>query len=116
MGVMQVNGIRVFAYHGCLPEEAVIGGHFRVDVRVEGDFTKSEQGDRLADAVDYGRVAAIVREQMAVRANLIEHVARRILDAVVDEWGPDMRWRVRVVKEHPPIHGGADEAVYEAGN
>ncbi len=113
---MQVNGVRVFAHHGCLPEEAVIGGHFRVDVRVEGDFGKAELGDDLADAVDYGRVAAIVREQMAVRADLIEHVARRILDALVREWGADLRWRVRVVKEHPPIHAGADEAVYETGN
>jgi|SRR5690606_35542857 dihydroneopterin aldolase len=116
MGVMHVNGIRVFAYHGCLPEEARIGGHFRVDVRVEGDLSKAERSDDLAHAVDYGRVAAIVREQMAIRSNLIEHVARRILDALVQAWSSDLRWQVRVVKEHPPIHAGADEAVYEIGN
>lgn len=113
MGVMEVNGIRVFAHHGCLAEEGRIGGHFRVDVRVEADFSKAETSDRLEDAVDYGRVAAIVREQMAVRSNLIEHVAARILDALRKAWGPAHRWTVRVVKERPPVHGDVAEAVYE---
>lgn len=35
MGLIEVNGIRVFAYHGCLDEEARIGGHYLVDVHVE---------------------------------------------------------------------------------
>lgn len=112
MGLMEVNGIRVFAFHGCLQEETRIGGHFRVDVSVEGDLTLAETDDRLADAVDYGRVAAIVKEQMAIRANLIEHVARRILDTLHAEWEEPFFWTVRVVKERPPINGDVAEAVY----
>jgi hypothetical protein len=68
MGLMEVNGIRVFAYHGCLEEEGRIGGHFRVDIAVEGDLDRAETSDRLEHAVDYGRVTAIVKEQMAVRS------------------------------------------------
>ena len=30
MGIISVEGIRVYAYHGHLPEEAVLGGHFIV--------------------------------------------------------------------------------------
>lgn len=112
MGLMEVNGIRVFAFHGCLQEETRIGGHFRVDVSVEGDLSLAETNDHLADAVDYGRVAAIVKEQMAIRANLIEHVARRILDALQNEWQEPYFWTVRVVKERPPINGDVAEAVY----
>lgn len=113
---MQVNGIRVYAYHGCLAEESVMGGHFRVDVQVEGDFDVAETGDQLMDAVDYSRVAAIVREQMAVRSDLIEHAARRILDALVNGWAGELRWKVRVVKERPPIEGDVQEAVYVVAN
>lgn len=109
---MEVNGIRVFAFHGCLQEESRIGGHFRVDVSVEGDLTLAETGDRLADAVDYGKVTAIVQEQMAIRADLIEHVARRILDTLQEEWDAPYFWTVRVVKERPPINGDVAEAVY----
>jgi dihydroneopterin aldolase len=113
MGVIEVRGIRVHAYHGCLPEEARIGGHYRVDVRAEGDFTAAERSDALSDAVDYGRVTAIVQEQMAQRSKLIEHAARRILDALKAQW-PHARFRVRLVKERPPVGGDVAEAVYEA--
>jgi dihydroneopterin aldolase len=112
MGLMEVNGIRVYAFHGCLQEEGRIGGNFRVDVSVEGDFGLAETGDHLADTVDYGRVTAIVKEQMAIRANLIEHVARRILEALLTEWELPFFWTVRVVKERPPINGDVAEAVY----
>lgn len=112
MGVIEVNGIRVFAYHGCLEEEARIGGHYQVDVRVEGDFGEAERTDDLTHTVDYGRVAAIVREQMAVRSRLIEHVGRRILEALKSEWLGPYQWSVRLVKERPPVSGDVQEAVY----
>ncbi len=112
MGLMEVNGIRVFAYHGCLEEEGRIGGHFRVDISVEGEMDRAETSDRLEHAVDYGQVTAIVRREMAIRANLIEHVAHRILNGLKAEWDPAFRWRVRVVKERPPINGDVAEAVY----
>lgn len=112
MGLIEVNGIRVYAYHGCLAEEGRIGGHFRVDVHVQGDFSAAEASDKLADTVDYGRVTAIVREQMAIRADLIEHVAHRILSALKQEWRAPHRWRVRLVKEHPPVAGAVDHVVY----
>jgi 7,8-dihydroneopterin aldolase/epimerase/oxygenase len=113
MGVISVNNIRVFAYHGCLPEEARIGGRYRVDVSVTGDFSRSERTDDLAHTIDYGRVTTIVKEQMAVRSALIEHVCRRILDALRSEWKGTYRWRVRLTKEHPPVQGQVDEVVYE---
>ncbi|WKZ65581.1 MAG: dihydroneopterin aldolase [Flavobacteriales bacterium] len=112
MGVIEVNGIRVFAFHGCLAEEARIGGHFRVDVTAQGDFSDAEACDDLRRTVDYGRVTAIVREQMTVRSRLIEHAARRILEALRREWPGPVRWRVRLVKERPPVHGDVEEAVY----
>lgn len=110
--MIEVNGIRLQAFHGCLQEEGVVGGTYRVDVAVEGDFTAAETTDSLRNTVDYGRVAAIVREQMAQRSHLIEHVCARILTAFRSEWPGSHRWTVRVVKEHPPIHGSVDEAVY----
>jgi len=112
MGLIEVNGIRVYAYHGCLEEEARIGGKYRVDISVEGDFGTAETSDHLRDTVDYGRVTAIVKEQMAVRSKLIEHVGRRILDALCAEWPTALRWRVRLVKERPPVNGDVDHVAY----
>ena len=112
MGMIEVNGIKVYAYHGCLSEEGRIGGHYRVDVTVEGDLARAERTDKLADTIDYGRITAIVVEEMAKRSQLIEHVAARMLDALKTEWPNSFRWRVRLVKEHPPIAGAVDQVVY----
>ena len=106
-----MNGIRVYAYHGCLTEEGRIGGHYQVDVRIAGDFSRAERTDKLKDTIDYARVTAIVKEQMAQRSKLIEHVGRRILDALGAEWA-GYRWTVRLTKEHPPVAGAVDHVVY----
>ncbi|HEY0977445.1 MAG TPA: dihydroneopterin aldolase [Flavobacteriales bacterium] len=112
MGLIEVNGIRVYAYHGCLHEEGRIGGHYRVDIAVEGDLTEAEASDRLGDTVDYSRITAIVQEEMGIRSQLIEHVARRILDHLKRQWAVPYQWRVRVVKEDPPIAGSVNHVVY----
>ncbi len=112
MGLIEVNDIRVFAYHGCLDEEGRIGAQYRVHVSVEGDFASAEQTDKLSETVDYSRVTAIVKEQMAKRSKLIEHVARRIMDALKAEWKATYRWRVKLVKERPPVHGDVDQVAY----
>ncbi len=112
MSAIEVNGIRVYAYHGCLPEEARIGGHYQVDISVRGDFSAAERSDDLADTIDYGRVTTIVRHQMAERSRLIEHVALRMLNALKAEWPGDLAWTLRLTKEHPPVPGAVDRVVY----
>ena len=42
MSLITVEGIRVYAYHGHLPEEASLGGHFIINVWVETDTSQVE--------------------------------------------------------------------------
>ena len=35
MGIININGIKVYAYHGCMEEEAIIGGNYIVDVKIK---------------------------------------------------------------------------------
>ena len=56
MGLITVEGIRVFAYHGHLPEEAVLGGHFIVNVWITTDTSEVEKSDDLNDTVDYVKI------------------------------------------------------------
>ena len=83
MGLITVEGIRGFAYHGHLPEEEKLGGHFMVNVWVTIDTSEVEKTDNLNDTVDYARIIDIVKKQMAIRSNMIEHPARRIVDAIL---------------------------------
>ena len=80
MGLITLEGIRVFAFHGHLPEEKKLGGHFIVNVWVEADTSEVEKTDDLNDTVDYVKIIEIVKEQMAIRSNMIENPAKRIVD------------------------------------
>ena len=83
MGLIKVEGIKLYAYHGHLPEEAVLGGHFVVNVYAEADTLKVEKSDDLNDTVDYVKIIEIVKKQMAIRSNMIEQPAARIADNIL---------------------------------
>jgi dihydroneopterin aldolase len=57
---IEVNDIKLYAYHGCLPEEAMIGGEYCVALWVDADFSKSYSTDALRDTVDYVLLNRIV--------------------------------------------------------
>ena len=105
MGKITVKNIRVYAYHGCLIEEGKIGSDYRVDVEVRADLSKSAITDHLADTVDYVHVNKIVKEEMAVRAKLLEQVAKRILDRILLEIPIVKKAKIEVSKLNPPIGG-----------
>ena len=105
MGVIKLKNIRTFSYHGCLLEESKIGSEYSVDLEIKTDLRKSSVSDQLADTVDYVLLNRIVVEEMAVRSNLIEHVAHRILSRIFREIPEVSRIVVGVSKINPPIGG-----------
>ena len=105
MGVIKVRNIRVYAYHGCLVEEGKIGSDYRVDVTVKADLSKSAKTDDLADTVDYVHLNKIVKEEMAIRSKLLEAVAKRILDRILNEISIVKKAAIAVSKLNPPIGG-----------
>ena len=100
-----VEGIKLYAYHGCLEEEAVIGGEYIVEIVLETDFTEAAQTDNLSKTIDYVTIYTIVRTQMEIRSKLIEHVAQRILDAIQKEFPALKKTEVKVTKLNPPMNG-----------
>ena len=105
MGLIKVRNIRVYAYHGCLVEEGKIGSDYRVDVAVKADLSKSAKTDDLADTIDYVHLNKIVKEEMAIRSKLLEEVAKRILDRILDEIPLVKKADIAVSKLNPPIGG-----------
>lgn len=108
VNVIEVNGIKVHAYHGCLEEEARIGGEYVVDVALHTNFRKAAESDELDKTLDYVKVNDIVVKEMKVRSKLIEHVGNRILEQLQKEFAPLERIEVRVTKVKPPINGSVD--------
>ena len=110
MGIIKLKNIRTFSYHGCLVEESKIGSNYSVDVEVTTDLSKSAQSDNLEDTADYVLLNRIVVEEMAIRSNLLEHVAQRIIDRIFKEEPRINAIKLGVSKLNPPI-GGDVEAV-----
>ncbi|MBL7899057.1 MAG: dihydroneopterin aldolase [Crocinitomicaceae bacterium] len=106
---VEVSGIEVFAYHGCMDEEARLGGKFIVDVVITTDFMKAAQTDALIDTIDYVRMREIVVEEMGIRSKLIEHVGYRILNRFRSEFKNMIKARIKVRKLNPPIKGTVKE-------
>jgi len=109
LGIINVTGIKLYAYHGCLEEEAVIGANYIVDVCIETDFQKAERTDDLSETVDYVVVYNIVKSQMAIRSKLIEHVAGRIAEVLIRELPEMEKVNVTVTKLNPPMNGDVKE-------
>lgn len=105
---IEVNGIKVYAHHGCLDEEGKIGAHYRVDISIKTDFTEASVNDDLSKTIDYVFVNRIVEEEMAKRALLIEHVGKRIYDRLYEDFTTIQQLRVKIIKICPPINGDVD--------
>jgi len=113
MGIIHVSGIKCYAYHGCLKEEAVIGGNYIVDIEIETDFEDAALTDDLTKTVDYAEVSEIVRQQMAIRSKLIEHVAKRISDELLKKNSRIQTLAVKVTKLNPPVNGDVERVSVE---
>lgn len=116
--LIEVNGIKLYAYHGCLEEEGKIGGHYTVDVTMKTNFSKAAELDDLSQTIDYVQVNQIVTEEMAIRSKLIEHVGQRIVNRIQQEVQRLEALRVKVVKICPPINGDVENVaiIIEEGN
>jgi dihydroneopterin aldolase len=111
MGHIQLNTIRVYAYHGCLSEETKIGSDYVVEVSVKADLTKAAHSDSLADTVDYVHLNQIVKREMGTPSMLLEHVANRIIDAIFNEIDVVTAAEISVAKMNPPIGGDVDRVI-----
>ncbi|NOR29188.1 MAG: dihydroneopterin aldolase [Lutibacter sp.] len=105
MGTIKIKNIRIYAYHGCLVEEGKIGSDYRVDLEIKADLSKSAISDNLTDTVDYVHLNKIVKQEMAIRSQLLEEVAKRILDKILVEIPMVKKVDIAVSKLNPPIGG-----------
>ena len=85
------------------------GSDYRVDIAVKADLEKSSSTDRLSDTVDYVHLNLIAKQEMAIRSELLEHVAKRIIDRVLVEIPMVQKVKVAVSKINPPIGGDVEQ-------
>ena len=105
MGLIQIENMEFYAFHGHFKEEQIVGNKFFVDLTIETDMTKPAETDNLKDAVNYQQVYLIVKNQMEKKSYLLENIAGRILNALYSEMNGIKKATVKVSKMNPPMGG-----------
>jgi len=108
LGIIKVENIRVFAFHGCLKEETKIGSDYRVDLEVKANLKTASISDKLNDTIDYVLLNKIVKEEMSIPSKLIETVGKRILNRVFLESNLVTKVIISISKINPPIGGDVE--------
>ncbi|MCB0400747.1 MAG: dihydroneopterin aldolase [Flavobacteriales bacterium] len=108
MGKIFVEGIKIYAYHGCFKEEALIGTNFEVNVELDVNLDLPASTDNIEDAVNYQTVFQVVKEQMAIRSNLLENVSKRTIAALFDRFPGIEKIKLKVSKLNVPLGGHID--------
>ena len=111
MDKIYLKNIKIYAYHGCMEEEKKIGSDYLVNLIVHADLGLSCESDELKDTVDYVALLDIVKNQMKMRANLLENVADRVVNKIISEFPSVRKAVVKIAKLNPPINGDIDEVV-----
>lgn len=100
---VEINSLKIFANHGMLAQERVVGNKFEVSVRLDYDFAEAASSDDVTHTVNYAEVADIVKHTMSQPCALLETAAWNIRKAMLMRW-PDIKsGRITVLKLHPPF-------------
>ena len=105
MGLIQIENMEFYSFHGHFKEERIVGNKFLVDLTIETDMKVPAESDNLKDAVNYQHVYEIVKQQMEMKSHLLEHIAGRILDAIYADIEGIKKVTVKVSKLNPPMGG-----------
>ena len=98
-----LDNLRFYAYHGAEPQEAIVGAWYTVSISMKADVTGAILSDDLSVTINYAQAAAIVKQQMEIRSALLEHVAGRIAQSLLDSFSNLKSVTVTVSKENPPV-------------
>jgi dihydroneopterin aldolase len=111
MGLIQIENMEFYAFHGHYREEQIVGNKFLVDLSIDSDMTVPAASDNLRDAINYQRAYRLVKEEMEKKSKLLENIAKRIIDTIYDHFNGVRKVTVKVSKMNPPMGGGRIEKV-----
>lgn len=106
MGVIKLNNMEFFAYHGHFEEETKVGNYFTVNLELKTDTQKAEASDNLDDALNYVDIYNLVSIEMDKPSKLIENVAKRIMNSLFKNYPHKiLHTKLEIHKMNPPLGG-----------
>jgi dihydroneopterin aldolase len=110
MGLIEIEGMHFYAWHGHFEVEQKVGNDFLVDISIETDCSAAAASDNLKDALNYQAVYNIVKKEMRITSKLLENVAGRIIDSLYAKFPEIEKAKIKISKINPPMGGQIEKA------
>ena len=95
--------MRIYAHHGVLEQERLVGNNFTVNLKIGLNTYSSLYSDDLKDTINYAEVYQIVQSEMNTSSALLEHVVGRIACKVFEYWSLIGWIDISLSKLNPPF-------------
>lgn len=107
-----LENLEFFAYHGLYAEEKEKGGFFKVDIWIDEELADDKVLSDLNKLINYEHLYTIVQEEMQNRRDLIEDLAKTILQRLSNHLFDrgNLIITVKVTKQNPAGKFGSGSA------
>ena len=105
MSKIFLEDVKIYAYHGVLPEENIIGTYYILNLEIRTDLWKAAASDDLNDTISYADINDILHHEMSIPSKLLEHVAGRIITKIHAQFPQITYAKLKLTKTAPPMKG-----------
>ena len=105
MARITLTGMEFFSHHGYYDDEITRGNKFVIDLNIDVDTAAASASDDLEEALNYEVVYELIKSEMAIRSNLLEHAAKRMVDRIKKEFPEIEELELTIAKFNPPLKG-----------
>ncbi len=105
MTKIELLAMEFYSHHGCFKEEQIIGNKFIINLSAQYDASIAAESDNIEDALNYQLIYNEINEQMKIKSHLLEHVALRILKALMLKFPQIIFAEITIDKLNPPLGG-----------
>ncbi len=110
MGLIQIENMEFYAYHGHFKEERVVGNRFLLDITIKTDLTPAANSDNIEDALNYQVVYNLIKDEMQKqKSHLLEHIGKRIIDRLKNNFSNIEELTLKISKINPPLGGQVEK-------
>ncbi|MCW3160076.1 dihydroneopterin aldolase [Chryseobacterium oryctis] len=105
MSKIYLEDVKIYAYHGVLPEENIVGTYYILNVELHTDLWKAAISDDLNDTISYADINEILHDEMKIKSKLLEHLGGRIISKIHEKFPEISYIKLKITKTAPPMKG-----------
>ena len=110
---IHLQGVKLYAFHGVDPQETAVGAYFIIDLKLKTDFSRASQTDALSGTVSYADIYQVLKDEMQVASQLLEHVCQRMAQRIFNDFPTIEELDIKLFKENPPMGAQAERVGVE---